>query len=267
MGEDEKRKGAFGWFLGKLVRAPAAYLGLAAGIGAGVASAGAGIPLPGAIGGGMIVTFGVGMFAFIISQGILAAHRHAQRPSSSDPVDTGIEEALLAALRSLGKEEIVDLLEKIEESGQAIEAHARAHPDSEDAQHTRDLVRALRLESIRQAAEYEDLARREADPLLESPPQVTEHLERILADLQAGYRALADTRSRLRRGDLLSRTDFLEPVPRGTRLSALATQLQEESDIARGVEARLQPESPNIVFSDEDASSGSNDEPESLERE
>ena len=38
MGRESKREGAFGWFLGKLIRTPAAYLGLAAGIGAGIAS-------------------------------------------------------------------------------------------------------------------------------------------------------------------------------------------------------------------------------------
>ena len=106
-----------------------------------------------------------------------------------------------------------------------------------------------------EAEELEDLARRAKDPLLDSPEDSESRREKIRAELIAAYRTMADARSRLRRGEKLSRKDYLGGENESD-LAVLTERLAEETEVAERVEARMEPDFGNIVFSENESEEG-----------
>ncbi len=250
MNEVGKSKSAGLWFLGKVLRHPASYVGLAAAIGVGVAAAAAAMPVGGVIGFATMVGLAVGMLGFLVGYGIKASHRQASDNEAGVPLAT-LDAALLAGLGEVEEKQVAVVLEKLLGDRNAIARLVAENPDNEDAAHTFELVSRLFSEAVSQAEELQDLARRGRDPLLEAGKDAEAKSEAIRGQIESAYRAVADTRSRLRRGEKLARRDFLEPAA-ASSLPALTERLVGETEIARRVEERMRPDFGNVVFSSEE---------------
>lgn len=265
MNEVGKNKSAGLWFLGKVLRHPASYVGLAAAIGVGVAASAAAMPVGGVIGFATMVGLAVGMLGFLVGYGIKASHRQANDNEDGAPRAT-LDPALLAELREVEEGQVATVLEKLLGDRNAIAQLVAENPDNEDAGHTLGLVSRLLTEAVNQAEELQDLARRGRDPLLEAGKDAEAKSEAIRGQIECAYRAVADTRSRLRRGEKLLRRDFLEPAA-ASSLPALTEQLAGETEIARRVEERIRSDFGNVVFESEEPESPQETGEESWERE
>lgn len=257
---DEPSKGATGWFLGKLFRNPAGYIGLAAGVGVAISSLLAAIPLGGAIGLGALVGGAVGMLSFLIGYGIQASHRKALESEENAPTDDFSSKELVENLQKVGENEAASVLEKLVVEHEETKKLSRELLQGRESGEVLKLVTPIMVLASSEAEELEDLARRANDPLLESPEDSDARREKIRAELIAAYRTMADARSRLRRGEKLSQKDYLGGENESD-LSALTERLAEETEIAERVEARMEPDFGNIVFSeteneDDDSNAG-----------
>ncbi len=246
MNEAGKSKSAGRWFMGNLLRHPASYIGLAAAIGVGLASFPVGMPMGGIIGMSVMV----GMLSFLVGHGIKASHGRARENENIEHTAT-LDEELLAGLREVEEGEVAAVLERMSEDRDAIGRLLADSPGNEDASHTLELVSAILIEAASQAEELQDLARRSADPLLSSPDDATKKISELRRQIESAYSAVADSRSRLRRGEKLARRDFLAPTA-SSSLSALTEQLTGETEIARRVEERVRRDFGNVVFPSEE---------------
>lgn len=210
------------------------------------------MPLGGAISGGILLGFGVGMLSFLIMHGIKASHRLATE-SGKEGDSASNEQGILESLRISGQTDDADLLEKMLGDRDAILKRCRNRSENADAAHTLDLANAIVSESSLQAEELQDLVRRVEDPLLDSPDGAEDKIEEIRAGLRRAYQAVADAQSRLRRGEQLKEVDFLADADSlaSRDLSALTGQLEEETFVSRRVEERLRPGFKNRIVMDD----------------
>lgn len=259
-------EGPTGWFLGKLLRHPASYVGLAAAIGMGVAAALVSMPVGGVIGLSMVVGIAAGMLSFLVGYGVKVSHRRAMDLGAAEPEEPTIDSSLRESLGEVEEAEVASVLEKMFRDRNAIARQIGETSGNEDGQRTLDLVSAICGEAANQAEELQDLARRMRDPLLRVDDEAESTMEEIRSRIESAYRAVADSRSRLRRGEKLARRDFLEPAT-STSLAALTVQLAGETEIARRVEERMRPDFGNVVFSSEDDENAPAPEENSWERE
>lgn len=265
--DDQNTKGsAATWFLKKFFTSPATYVGLAVALAVGRASLGVDVPMGGAIGGGMMMGFGAGMISFLIMHGIKASHNKALK-TEKDGTSNSNEQAVLESLRRAGQSDDADLLEKMFGDRDAILKRSKGQTENADAAHTLELASAIVTESCLQAEELQDLVRRLEDPLLTSPDQAERTIGEIRTGLQRAYQAVADARSRLRRGEKSKKVDFLEDSESlsSLNLSSLTNQLEEETAVSKRIEERLRPkfESGGGVVMDDPVDSGSGDVRES----
>ncbi len=244
MGDDDKeaKEGAGKWFLKKLLVSPATWAGVIAGFAVGIPFA-AETPLGGAIGFGSIVGLAVAAFTFLIYNGVRASHHQSKLKAAEESrrISKGREDAALDELRASKLNGDADLLGKILSDRDAIEKICEGKEKEADAVHTLQLISTIVEKSCFQSEEIHDLARRMADPILETPEGAEEKLEELRADLKRTYQAIADARSRLRRGERLSEVDFLadEKSIANLSLSSLAAQLEEETSVSRRIEDRV----------------------------
>ena len=206
--------------------------------------------------------FAAGMISFLIAHGINASHNKALE-AETDGASNSNEQAVLESLRSSGQSDDADLLEKMLGDRDAILKRSQGQTSNADAVHTLELASAIVTESCLQAEELQDLVRRVEDPLITSPDRAEETIEGIRDDLQRAYQAVADARSRLRRGETSKKVDFLADSESLTslNLSSLASQLEEETAVSKRIEERLRPkfESGGGIVMDEPVDSGGED--------
>lgn len=217
-------------------------IGLLAAAGVAVPYLNQGGPIGGAIGMGLMM----GGLAWVVSWLVFGIPhlRKVERAKQLLAEMRAQEMATVGEFKVAGLGEDAAILEKMFRDRDAIVARAAELGDNVDALHTSDLVERITAEASGEADELLDLARRADDPLLETPEGGRERIDEIRGRLETAYRAVADARTRLRRGDVLSETDFLAdpsaPTPGG--LEVLAKQLAEETAIAERVDARLRGE-------------------------
>lgn len=199
-----------------------------------------------------MVGLAVGGLTFLIMTGIRASHKNAMEKKQSLGNAAG-EQAILESLRGSDQDHDADLLEKIFGDRDAIRKHSLAHPDNKDAVHTLELVASIVEQCCSQSEELQDLVRRSSDPLLDAPVGAEQTVDEIRSDLKKAYQAIADARSRLRRGERLEEADFLnDQQARSVRpLSTLTSQLEEETAISRRIEERVSPEYRSAIVFDE----------------
>lgn len=244
--ESQAAKGGAGkWFLKKFFISPATWAGLSAGIAAGLSLLHKG-PLGGAIGFGSMVGVGTGALFLTVVIAVRAMHKkNRQSAELADRQNTELrEQFILADLCKAGRTDDAALLEKMFADRDAVLKQCRGREDDADAAHTVELASAIISESCLQAEELQDLHRRAQDPLLDGPDGAEAKIEEIRAELQRAYQAVANARSRLRRGESLSEIDFLADsasVAAGN-LAALTGRLEEETAIAKRVEQRMRPD-------------------------
>lgn len=233
----------------KLATTPATWIGIAAGVAAGFAFSGQG-PTSGAIGFGTMTALAVGIMAFSVSTLIKVAHKQA--------VGGATRKGLRAAtLRNLEKAELdreKSFLSAMLEDHELIVSALSSEEDTQQSSSTLDLVDSLVASAFRSADELADLARRSADPLLESPENGETKINAIKQDLEQAFRTVADARSELR----VQATDQKrDPLSAGkddaeSDLAILTGKLRKETDISGKVRKRLEPEefSGTIVMDD-----------------
>ncbi|NNE90548.1 MAG: hypothetical protein HKN23_02780 [Verrucomicrobiales bacterium] len=224
------------WFLRKLVTTPATWIGLLTGSAAGIALAQKG-PLGGSIGFGIIS----GVAAAVVIAGLTRAIQHSHKVSKNRDLVNPLERDLVGELRKTGLEEDARLLESMLDDRDAVLKRCQNREEDPDARHTAELVSSIIQATCRRAGELQDLSRRVNDPILESPPGAEESIELIREDLKRAYRAVADARSRLRRGNRLTEPDFLadEKSMGSLDLDGLTSRLEEETAISKRIENRI----------------------------
>jgi len=256
----QEKGGAGIWFLKKLITAPAVWLGALAGSGVAYAMAGK-TPLGGMIGFGSMVGIVVALIAFGATAAISSAYRSSRNKDGKDSVEL----AILEELETSGLGEGAELLRKMTADRDAVVARCSDRTEDADAIHTRDLVNAIVEKSFRQAEELQDLERRNNDPLLEAQENADQRISSLRKDLTYAYQAVANARSRLRKGEHLDEIDFLESSENLGQysLSDLAKQLEEETIISRRVDQRMQPDYQSGIVIEDSPESSSEDELES----
>ncbi|MCG8601756.1 MAG: hypothetical protein MI807_16570 [Verrucomicrobiales bacterium] len=265
MSVEEKTPGPFRWFLGKLVKAPSAWLGLATAAFVGYSAMNAVNPVPtgGAIALGMMTGLAVAALSFLVMAGISASHHKAVEEKTSGSSRPS-EIALLDELSRAGLSDDAELLGKMLNERNAIIRRSDKGPENPDWAHTRKLVEEIVEQSVARVEELQDVARRIADPLLSVPEGGEKEAQKIRDQWLTAYRAIVDAGSRLRKGNSLNEVDFLSEAGRaeGERsLAELTVQLQEETHIAERVHDRIvsgageKPEVPKsrIVLDEEEA--------------
>lgn len=243
------------WFLKRLFVSPPTWVGLLAGAGAGIAMASK-TPLAGAVGFGCLIGFAAGMVAYAMSHGIREAYAMHQEREKSAQKSAGHgssekEQALLDELERTDLDDIAQLLASMFQDQAAIVQRAEEHETDTDAAHTVELVSAMIAEACREAEELQDLHRRVNDPILDAPEDAESAVDEIRSGLKRAYQAVADARSRLRRGEKLNDMDFLaDPEALKSRdLPALTRQLEEETAIAKRIEDRIRSSPPVSIGS------------------
>ena len=241
MAVEEKKPGPFRWFAGKLLKAPAAWLGCGLAAFVSYSAAMADMPIGGALSFGIIVGLGVGLFAFLISAGIAASHRKAMN-ADGDGSATATETNMIEEMRRSDLSNDSEILKKMIEERRAIARRALEQEDSADFHHTRRLVGAIVREAFGRAEELQDLARRIADPILDIPDGAEATVAEIRQQWTDAYRAIVDARTRLRKGESLENIDFLDESEASSSshsLAELTARLNEETQIAERVRDRV----------------------------
>lgn len=240
------------WFLKKFFTSPATWLGILAGGAVGNAFINASGVVSGGIGMGAMVGIAVGMIVFTVLMSIRLAHKNATKLFGDGGVESH-EQSVLANLRDASQTEDAELLEKMLRDRDAVLKRCRGLEGESDATHTADLVSAIVSESCLQLEELQDLVRRAADPMLDAPGDVAEKIEAARANLRRAYQAVADARSRLRRGERACEIDLLSGSnsPARLDLASLSNQLEEETAISKRVEDRMRPDFESSIVADE----------------
>ncbi len=186
------------------------------------------------------------------------AYQNAQK--SRQDVESP-ENLIVTELRDSALEDEAVLLEKMMADRDAISKRCVRQADDADAKHTLALVEAIISESARQAEELQDLVRRVEDPLLKSPKGAAVKIDEVRGNLTKAYQAVADTRSRIRRGERLDKVDFLadEQTIIGMNLEVLTQRLSNETAISNRIDERLHPEIESRIVEDDRSSQA--DEP------
>lgn len=240
------------WFLGKFVRAPAAWLGIGAAVFMGWAAYGANIPIGGAIGFGGLVGFAVGMLSFLIGVGIKVSHQRSLE-AKSNPEEAEGTDSIPEKLRTSGLSEDAALFEKLLRDHEAIRELGRKENHNPKVQSMEELVSTIVKECGARAEILQDLIRRKEDPLLESPENADETIAAIRSDWQRAYRAIADVRSLILEGGVSNDVDFLESSSNSAAgvLIDPVSRLEEETALSRRIAERLRPEyESGIVMED-----------------
>ena len=235
------------WFLSKLIKTPAVYLGTVIGIAAGITIAGVSGPWAGVF-TGTFLGIAATALTWLASTGIRASHIRSKAMELAEEAErtAALEQSALNTLREAGHNSDAELLEKIFQDRDAIVDRARDRGDFDsedvDTEHTLELVSAIVARACAQSEELHDLVRRLEDPLLKSPAGADQKIAELRADLTLAYQAVANARSRFRRGEKLAEIDFLADTSSlsSLNLAALAGKLQEETELSRRVEERLQ---------------------------
>ena len=237
------------WFLKKLAAAPAAWIGLAAGVASGFAFSGQG-PTSGAIGFGTMTALAVGIMAFSVSTIIKAAHRQAV----AGIAQKGLRATTLRNLEKAGLDREKSFLSAMLEDRELIVSALSSQEVTQQSSSTLDLVDSLVASAFRSADELADLARRSADPLLDSPENGETKIDAIKQELEQAFRTVADARSELRVQATHQKSDPLSAGEDSSEsdLAALTGKLRKETDISGKVRKRLEPEefSGTIVMDD-----------------
>ena len=97
-----------------------------------------------------------------------------------------------------------------------------------------------------------------ATPLLDSPPDAEAEVAAIRSELRAAFRAMADTHTRLRRGESLVVVDFLAETESSapSELATLTRRIEGERDLSDRVAERLKWEGDSRVLAEESPSAG-----------
>jgi len=260
-GEDDEFGGATSWFLAKLVKTPAAWVGAGSGVAVGVLFAQTG-PISGAIGFGTLVGLALGGLAFLVSMGISTSHRLTKENTelAIRKVEEEQETRAVSALREDGLEEQAEMLEKIRRDRDAILEYCETSNSKGAADHTLLLVSAIVEKYCIRADELCDIERRVADPLLRVPQESTAKGALIRAEMEETYRVVADARTLLRQSNFRTEASSLispDDVP-NLGLDRLVSKLEEETAISRRVESRLHSDYRSMIVMDE--KSGSEDD-------
>ncbi len=258
MSDDQKRKGggAAAWFLKRLVSLPSTWIGLAAGIAVGNAAYGVNMPMGGAVASGVMISLFTGLVTYGLFKGVQAAHQKATDDGGSTGAPDDRESLVIESLKRKDREGEARLLEQMLEDREAIRVRCERHGNEPDFRHTLDLVSAITEESCRQGEELLDLIRRIDDPILKSPSDGEARVEVIQKEFEAAYQAVADARSRLRRGESLKEVDFLQSDLNQGGLAVLTAQLNEETAISRKIDERLHPEIEDRIVKDDTSGTG-----------
>jgi len=186
----------------------------------------------------------VGVALFVWSRRKASARRPvvAPRPLPA-PIRKGLSESeremrVVLSFKNAGFPEDATLLCKMFADRDAILdflAHGTEH--HADTRDIDQLVRATTRSTVRLAEHILDFERRAADPLLGLSEAGVEDLEHSRGDLHAAYVALVNTRSRLRRCEVLH-PDAFNPHDYAP-LRKLVAALEDESEIAKRVETRM----------------------------
>jgi|GEM_PF-3793770 len=240
--EKRETKGMGSWFVKTMLGKPSTWVGLAVG-GFVLLSA---TPTIGWVGGtilGSLAGLGVGLMAFLVHAGIAASFLKAKDSERRVRFaqKTAREKALLEDLRDTSLADDATLMEKLLRDRDAIHRQCAGMTDTLDAVHTAELVQAIGVLAVGSGESLLDLVRRKEDPHLTAPPDVDSQLATNRAELRQAYQALVDTRSRLRRGQLLAKEDIVA-VSGAATLRSLTEQLQGETEVAELIEKRLRDE-------------------------
>lgn len=242
---EEKKPGPLRWFVGKLLRAPAAWVGLGTAAFVSYSAATTTMPIGGALSFGAIVGLAIGAFAFLISSGISASHRKAMNADSEGSADAS-EMRMLEEMRRADLSRDSDILEKLVEERKAIALRAREQEENADLNHTYRLVGAIVREAFGRSEELQDLARRIEDPILDIPKGAEATVEEIRQQWADAYRAVVDARTRLRKGESLQNIEFLDESTKSRSLAELTARLNEETQIAERVQDRVVSDSKGV---------------------
>ncbi|MCP5538836.1 MAG: hypothetical protein H7A53_01675 [Akkermansiaceae bacterium] len=242
------------WLLARIFTSPAAWIGAAAGTGVGIAASGPSTT-GGAIGMGTMAGLAVGGIVLALVSVVRRSFENSRRGLGA--AQEAREGEAVAALERDGLDGDAALLRKIFAERDAVIARAPLENPGE-ATSTLELVGAMAEASRARAEDLHDLERRLRDPLLDSPPDAEAEVAAIRSELRAAFRAMADTHTRLRRGESLVVVDFLAETESSapSELATLTRRIEGERDLSDRVAERLKWEGDSRVLAEESPSAG-----------
>lgn len=233
------------WFLQKLLRSPATWIGLAAGI-ATAFPALSKIGPGGGIGFATLTGFAAGMFAFVISFMIRNAYRSLQ--DNKEAKSNAYRKNLVQSLLDAGFREEAEIISRIYADEKAIESSYSGDRPIVFEGDTPELVIAIVAAAESRANELLEMNRLLRDADADGIYDLEREKDEASEELRQAALAVAKTRERFFSAKSASEAHSQGP---DATLSSLTERLEEENSISERVQERLHADLETGVLTEE----------------